>query len=178
VGVATLYRRFPTKASLVTEVFADQFEACVSVVGDALADPDPWRGFCTAIEKVCTMQATDRGFSTAFIAAFPDAVDVEQERYRAIQGFAELTRRAQATGRLRADFAQNDLALLLMANAGIITESTETALAASRRLVAYMLSAFRAEQAEPLPPPAPLDLRDVLNTPASREPTRTSDQIP
>ncbi|TMR93984.1 TetR/AcrR family transcriptional regulator [Nonomuraea basaltis] len=190
VGVATLYRRFPTKASLVTEVFADQFKACVSVVDDALADPDPWRGFCTAIEKVCTMQAADRGFSTAFIAAFPDAVDVEQERYRAIQGFAELTRRAKATGRLRADFAQDDLALLLMANGGIITESTEAALAASRRLVAYMLSAFRAEQAEPLPPPAPLDLRDVLNTPtctprpvprASRGPTGrqgTSDRIP
>ncbi|MEQ4722957.1 helix-turn-helix domain-containing protein [Nonomuraea sp. B19D2] len=167
VGVATLYRRFPTKESLVTEVFADQFEACVSVVDDALADPDPWRGFCTAVEKVCTMQAADRGFSAAFTAAFPDAVDIEQERNRAIQGFAELTRRAKATGRLRADFAQDDFALLLMANGGIITESTETAQAASRRLVAYLLSAFRAEQAEPLPPPAPLNLHDVLNPPTS-----------
>ncbi len=162
VGVATLYRRFPTKESLVTEVFADQFEACVSVIDDALADPDPWRGFCAAIEKVCTMQAVDRGFSAAFIAAFPDAVDIERERHRAIQGFAELTRRAKATGQLRADFAQDDLVLLVMANGGIITESAEVAQAASRRLVAYLLSAFRAEQAEPLPPPAPLNLRDVL----------------
>jgi hypothetical protein len=96
------------------------------------------------------------------MSAFPDAVDVEQERYRAIQGFAELTRRAKAAGRLRADFAPDDLALLLMANGGIITDSAEAAVAASRRLVAYMLSAFRAEQAEPLPPPAPLDLRNVL----------------
>ncbi|OUC99462.1 hypothetical protein [Streptosporangium minutum] len=94
-------------------------------------------------------------------------MDIEQKRYRAMQGFAELTRRAKTAGRLRADFAQDDLALLLMANGGIIAESTEAALASSRRLVAYMLSAFRAEQAEPLPPPAPLDLRDVLNTPAS-----------
>ncbi|MFI6456036.1 TetR/AcrR family transcriptional regulator [Streptosporangium amethystogenes] len=167
VGIATLYRRFPTKESLVTEVFADQFEACVSVLDDALADPDPWRGFCTAIEKVCTMQAVDRGFSAAFIAAFPDAVDIEQERDRAVQGFAELTRRAKATGRLRADFVQGDLALLLMANSGIITESTEAALAASRRLVAYLLGAFRAEQAEPLPSPSPLNLHDVLNSPTS-----------
>jgi AcrR family transcriptional regulator len=164
VGVATLYRRFPTKESLVTEVFSDQFEACVSVIDEALADPDPWRGFCTAIEKVCTMQAVDRGFSAAFITAFPDAVVIEQEQNRAIQGFAELTRRAKATGRLRADFAQDDLALLLMANGGIITESTEVAQAASRRLVAYLLSAFRAEQAEPLPPPAPLNLHDVLRS--------------
>ncbi|MDF2707989.1 MAG: TetR family transcription regulator [Nonomuraea muscovyensis] len=163
VGVATLYRRFPSKEALVTEVFADQFEACVSVVDDALADPDPWRGFRTAVERVCSMQAADRGFSAAFVAAFPDALDVERERHRAIEGFAELVRRAKATGGLRADFAQDDLALLLMANGGVITGPTETALAASRRLVAYLLSAFRAEQAEPLPPPAPLDLRAVLS---------------
>ncbi|GAA3594053.1 TetR/AcrR family transcriptional regulator [Nonomuraea rosea] len=164
VGVATLYRRFPTKESLVTEVFADQFGECVSVVDDALADPDPWRGFCAAIEKICTMQAVDRGFSTAFVAAFPDAVDIGHERDRAIRGFAELTRRAQAAGRLRADFVPDDLPLLLMANCGVITASGEAAPAASRRLAAYLLSAFRAEQAGPLPPPAPLTLHDILNS--------------
>ncbi|MGI5154372.1 TetR/AcrR family transcriptional regulator [Microbispora sp. CA-102843] len=175
VGVATLYRRFPTKEALVTEVFADQFEACVSVVDDALADPDPWRGFCTAIEKVCGMQAADRGFSTAFVAAFPDAVDIERERDRAIQGFTELTRRAKATGRLRADFSPDDLALLLMANCGVITGSAEEAQAASRRLVAYLLSAFRAGPADPLPPPARLTLHDVPNSPiaATRPVPRT-----
>ncbi|TDV40656.1 TetR/AcrR family transcriptional regulator [Actinophytocola oryzae] len=47
-GVVTLYRRFPTKEALVTEVFTDQFATCVSVVDDALADRDPWRGFSTA----------------------------------------------------------------------------------------------------------------------------------
>ncbi|MEV0703662.1 helix-turn-helix domain-containing protein [Saccharopolyspora sp. NPDC050389] len=167
VGVATLYRRFPTKQALVTEVFADQFATCVSVVHDALADPDPWHGFRTAIEKVCAMQAVDRGFSAAFIAAFPDAVDVEQEQHHAMQGFAELTRRAKATGQLRADFALGDLALLLMANGGVVAESAEASLAASRRLVAYLLSAFRATQAEPLPPPAPLSLRDFLNSATS-----------
>jgi AcrR family transcriptional regulator len=71
VGVATLYRRFPTKESLVAEVFADQFAACVSVVDEALADPDPWRGFCTLVEKVCAMQAVDRGFSAAVVASLP-----------------------------------------------------------------------------------------------------------
>jgi AcrR family transcriptional regulator len=162
VGVATLYRRFPTKESLVTEVFADQFAACVSVVDDALADPDPWHGFCSVIEKVCTMQALDRGFSAAFVAAFPHVIDVERERDNAIAGFAELIRRAKQTGQLRADFVQDDLALLLKANSGLADGSGPSALAASRRLVAYLLSAFRAENAKPLPPPAPLSLQDAL----------------
>jgi AcrR family transcriptional regulator len=159
VGVATLYRRFPTRESLVTEVFADEFEACASVVDDALTDPDPWHGFSTFLEKVCAMQAADRGFSTAFVAAFPDAVDVERQRERVIRGFTELTRRAKESGQLRADFVPDDLALLLMANGGVAAEATP---AASRRLVAYLLDAFRAEPAEPLPPPAPLSLREVL----------------
>jgi AcrR family transcriptional regulator len=161
VGVATLYRRFPTKESLVTEVFADQFTACISVVDDALADPDPWHGFCAAIEKVCAMQAADRGFSAAFTAAFPDAIKVDQERDRALRGFADLTQRAKQAGQLRADFVLDDLALLLMANGGIVTQSTEAALAASRRLVAYMVEAFHADHAKPLPPPTSLSLNDV-----------------
>jgi len=154
VGAATLYRRFPTKESLVTEVFADQFAVCVSLVDDALTDPDPWRGFCTVIRKVCDMQAVDRGFS----AAFPEA-----ERYhdRAMRSFAELTRRAKESGQLRPDFVPGDLVLLAMANSGITAEPAAT-LAASRRLVAYLLDAFRAQPNEPLPPPAPLNPRDVL----------------
>ncbi|WP_432993845.1 TetR/AcrR family transcriptional regulator [Dactylosporangium sp. CA-233914] len=161
VGVATLYRRFPTKESLVTEVFADQFAACTSLVDDALADPDPWHGFCVAVERMCAMQAVDRGFSTAVIAAFPDTADVEAGR--AVELFAELTRRAQATGRLRADFVAQDLVLIVMANGGIVADTAEAALAASRRLVAYFLAAFSSDApGPPLPPPAPLSLRDVI----------------
>src|SRR5688572_30625533 len=68
VGIATLYRRFPTKESLVREAFTEQFALCQAVIDEALTDPDPWRGFCTVIEKVCLLQASDRGFTAAFVA--------------------------------------------------------------------------------------------------------------
>ncbi|RLL68406.1 TetR/AcrR family transcriptional regulator [Streptomyces sp. Z26] len=164
VGVATLYRRFPTRDSLVTAVFSDQLEACSAVIDTALAAPDPWRGFCSVVEKVGTMQATDRGFTAAFLTAFPDAVDFERTRVRAERGFVEVVRRAKESGSLRPDFALTDLPLLLMANNGITAGSPEVARAASRRLVALLLDAFRADRAAPpvaLPPPAPLDLMDV-----------------
>ena len=168
VGVATLYRRFPTKESLVAEVFAEQLEECASVVDDALADPDPWRGFCAVIEKVCDMQAADRGFTAAFVSAFPDAIVFDEERARAERGFAELARRAKEGGQLRADFAREDLALVIMANGGIVAESAEAAVAASRRLVAYLLQTFRARPADPpgpLPPAVPLSLQHMLRPP-------------
>lgn len=162
VGVATLYRHFPTRESLITEVFSDQLSSCLSLVDDALADPDPWHGFCMAVEKLCTMQVTDRGFSAAFLTAFPNAIDFDQIRIRAEERFADVVRRAQAAGKLRRDFDRADLALILQANAGIKSDSPDTARAASRRLVAYLLQAFHTEGATPLPPPAPLALQHAI----------------
>ncbi|MFD3824331.1 TetR/AcrR family transcriptional regulator [Streptomyces sp. NPDC058625] len=165
VGAATLYRRFPTRASLVTEAFAEQLARCVTLLDEALEDPDPWHGFCSAIEKVCVMQATDRGFTAAFLSQFPDTVDYEREHTRAENGLAQLVRRAKDAGQLRDDFDPADITLLLLANSGIVGESQQVSLAASRRLVAYLLQSFRAGHAALLPPPPPLALHHIHRPP-------------
>jgi len=158
VGVATLYRRFPTKESLVAAAFAERMALCAVLVEEGLADPDPWRGFTTVLERVCAVQALDRGLTSALMTAFPDALDFATHRERALTGFLTLARRAQQAGRLRADFGVDDLTMLLMANSGLVTDSPEAAPAASRRLVAWFLQSCRAEHAEALPPPVPLGL--------------------
>jgi AcrR family transcriptional regulator len=152
VGPATLYRHFPTKQALVTEAFTDQVHACHVVVDEGLADPDPWRGFCHVIEGVCELQARDRGFTDAFAANFPGAIDLTAARERALQSMAELAGRAKSAGRLRADFVLDDLILILMANRGIQANSMEVRVAASRRFAALVLQAFRASpENAPLP---------------------------
>jgi AcrR family transcriptional regulator len=168
VGVATLYRRFPTKEALIIEVFRDQFRACAAAMDEAMADPDPWHGLTAAIEKICAMQADNRGFSTAVLATFPEAFDIETKRVHVMATIAALVERAQRSGQLRADFVPDDLMLVLMANNGIVADTPEAALAASRRLVAYLLDSFRAEHARPLPPPASVDLMNVLASSSSR----------
>ena len=159
VGVATLYRRFPTKESLVLEAFTEQFAVCQAVIDEALTDPDPWRGFRTVLEKVCLLQATDRGFTAAFVASFPDMHS--EVRERTWHGFAALVQRAKDSGQLRADFSPHDLILVLLANSGLAGVPEEVAVAASQRLVAYLLEAFRAGT-DALPPPVPLSLDLVL----------------
>ncbi|MFJ4838080.1 TetR/AcrR family transcriptional regulator [Streptomyces sp. NPDC088746] len=161
VGVATLYRRFPTRDALVTEAFAEELTHCVSVLDEGLADPDPWRGFCTVIEQVCLMQAVDRGFTQAFLTEFPGQAGFAFERTRAEERLALLVQRAKDAGGLRRDFDPSDITLLLLANCGVAVGSGEEAAAASRRLAAYLLHAFRADGATPLPPPASLGLRDI-----------------
>jgi AcrR family transcriptional regulator len=153
VGVATLFRRFPTRDDLVGAVFADKMSAYAAAVDEALAESDPWQGFSGFIERVCQMQADDRGFADVLTMTFPTAKALEEERDRTARALAVLLDRAKATGRLRGDFAHQDVPLILMANAGVVTATRDAAPEAWRRLVGYLLQSFAAEAARPLPDP-------------------------
>lgn len=155
VGPATLYRHFPTKEILATEAFADQVRACRVIVDEGLADPDPWRGFSVVIEKICELHARDRGFTDAFVSAYPRAVDLAAGREYTLGAVAELARRAKEAGHLRPDFVLDDLILMVMAHRGIQAGSRAAQLAASRRFAALVIQAFHASPGRaPLPPMA------------------------
>ena len=67
-----------------------------------------------------------------------------------------LTTRATEAGRLRLDFTPEDLPLILMANAGVITAAGSAAPDAWRRVVRLLLQALEAPARGPLPePPTP-----------------------
>ncbi|MFC7529330.1 TetR/AcrR family transcriptional regulator [Actinoplanes sp. GCM10030250] len=156
VGVGTLYRRYPTRTDLVAAAFETKMCAYADAARQALADPDPWHGFCCYVEKVCAMQAGDRGFTTVLTMTFPTAKQFEASRDQAFADFTTLIERAKAVGRLRADFATEDMPMFLMANAGVLTSIGDAAPDAWRRFVAYLLQACAAQSAQPLPdPPAP-----------------------
>ncbi|GAA2130713.1 TetR/AcrR family transcriptional regulator [Actinomadura napierensis] len=156
VGPATVYRHFPTKDMLVAEAFTDQMLAWRSILDEGLADPDPWHGFCVTVEKLCELQARDRGFITAFKSAFPRAMDFAANRSSSLTSAAELMRRAKGTGRLRPDAVLDDLILVIRANDGIRASTPPAGIAASRRFAALMIQAFQASPApSPLPPLPP-----------------------
>ncbi|OLF12616.1 TetR family transcriptional regulator [Actinophytocola xanthii] len=152
VAVATLYRHFPNRRALLAEVFDNELRTCGAVVDDALADPDAWRGFTRAVERLGVMQAVGHELHAAFAAAPPASFDVEAARHEAERKLTELVRRARATGRLRADFHVADLVLMLKAVAGVATGTAEAAPGA-RRLVAHLLRSFETTSDGPLPPP-------------------------
>ncbi|WP_243716117.1 TetR/AcrR family transcriptional regulator [Actinomadura darangshiensis] len=158
VGVATVYRHFPSKEALFTEAFAEQMATCSAVVQEGLAEPDPWRGFCLVIEKLLEMHARDQGFR-AYIEHLPQTADLAADRDRALRMLLELVRRAKEAGGLRPEIVVEDIALAMMANDGIRAESPEMRAAASRRLAALMIQSFRATPVpSPLPPAVRLPL--------------------
>src|ERR1700757_4629678 len=56
VGVGTVYRRFASKEELVDALFDDMVATIASYAEQSLADPDPWHGMTTNLEKVCEIQ--------------------------------------------------------------------------------------------------------------------------
>ena len=153
VGIATLYRRFPTRQELVAAAFEPKMRAYVSAVAAAVAETDPWSGFAGFVRAMCAMQAADAGFADVLSLSFPSSAAVDRRLRAATAGLAALIERAKEAGRLREDFVLEDLVLVLMANAGVVNVTKEHAPAAWERLVCYLLDGFRAPAASELPVP-------------------------
>jgi AcrR family transcriptional regulator len=153
VGMATLKRRFPTRADLVAGAFEEKMWVFATGARKALKDPDPWHGFCRYVTSLCAMQTSDRGFSDVLTMTFPSVARFEAARVQAYEDFSELTRRAQAAGALRRDFVPEDLVILLMASAGVVAATGTTAPRSAPRLIGYLLQSFSAPGGGELPPP-------------------------
>lgn len=151
VGIATLYRRFPTRECLVAAALTDKVSQYGRAAGDALADPDPWSGFAGFVRRICALQAGDRGLGDLLSTTLAGSEELEVLRARAQADVAELIERAKAAGRLRPDFAAEDLMLVLIANAAVARVTGPDAPDAWQRLVALFLDAFQHGGGDRLP---------------------------
>ena len=165
VGPATLYRRFPAKSLLVREVFDGELRACRQIVIDGCTDPDPWRGFCSVIERISVLNARNQGFVDAFMSTQADTGLFVTHRAELVRLLSGLASRAQAAGGLRRDFVVDDLLLVLTAGRGLTALPTSQRVPAARRFAALNIEAFRATDAVAALPPAPRLVRAVASVP-------------
>jgi AcrR family transcriptional regulator len=151
VGIATLYRRFPSRERLVAAALLEKVSQYADAASAALADPDPWAGFAGFVRRSCALQANDRGLSDLLSMTLPASEEVEQLRATVYQHVTDLAERAKAAGRLRPDFVPEDLLLVLIANAAVAHVSGPDAPRAWQRLVALFLDAFQHTGVDCLP---------------------------
>ena len=145
VGNATLYRRFPRRRDLVGAVFTETLRGVVTAAEAALADPDPWRAFAGHLTHLCELQAGDRALAELLTARMSEVDELDDLRDTAFDHLVALVDRARAAGVVRADLDHADVVLILMANAGLVERTADTAPDAWRRHLAYVLDA-RARQ--------------------------------
>jgi AcrR family transcriptional regulator len=154
VGIATLYRRFPSRVELLDAVLTDNLQAHVEAAEQALAMDHPWEGFSFYLEQTCRLQAADRGLNDVMGMRFPRATAVEAAKSRLYELVGQVVDRAQQSGQLRADLTPEDLAFLTWGNSRILPAVRAAgAPEAWRRYLGLLLDGFRADRASPLPQP-------------------------
>jgi AcrR family transcriptional regulator len=155
VGVATLYRRFPTRTDLAIEVFDRNMAAYTEAVDAALANPSAADGFRRLIFDLCALQAADPGRRALLTTAFPASSLIEQRVADTVEKMGLLVERAHAAGALRPDVGVGDVVVMLLANAGVLEATHTHAPDAWRRFAALMVDAFCTGPTTELPPPTP-----------------------
>lgn len=151
VGNATLYRRFPTRCELVAAVFVDTMRQVVEAGDRALTEQDPWTAFTQHLTFLCELQAGNRALADLLTATVTGVAELEQLRRQAFDSLRLLIDNAHASGDLRPDFGHDDVALILMASAGLI-ERTAAAPTAWLRHLGYVLDGLRAPGHTPAAP--------------------------
>jgi hypothetical protein len=109
------------------------------------------------IVATCALQATNRGLADLLASLRPLSPRVEELRARHYRAIAALFKRAVRSGKVRADASPADLAVLLIANAGLIHRTAEDAPRSSARLVALWLAGIIDPEIPVEVPPAPTD---------------------
>lgn len=159
VGVATLYRRFPTRADLAAATFERNLSRYTEAVDRALVDPDPWQGFRALVYELCQLQASDAGLRELLTMSFPASSIIEKRSGEALAKLGDLMTRAQQAGALHPGLVAGDVVVMLLANAGVVsaTSDSESAPGAEpwRRFAALIVNAFAVMPAEVLPPALP-----------------------
>ena len=146
VGPATLYRRFPTKQAVLDEVVGEELRACREIVVEGCADPDPWHGFTSVVERLTARNARTRASVDALTAASAADGTLAEHRRELLRMVSRLADRARRAGRLRADFRVDDLVLVLLAGRGLAAVGPQDRDAAARRFARLAIDAFRAER--------------------------------
>lgn len=163
VGIATLYRRFPSRQHLVAAALVEKVAKYAEAAESALAISDPWTAFTSYVHTICELQADDRGMADLMSMTLPADEHVERLRRAAHDHVSKLIDRAKAAGELRNDFVSEDLLLLLIANAAVAAVTRSRAPGSSRRLVALALDAFGRTDTPPLPaPPSSAEMASAM----------------
>ncbi len=141
VGIATLYRNFPTREELIESVYVAEVDA-VCRFGDELGDFDPWEAMVAWLRRFITYMGT----KSVLIAG----LNRESEAFGACRDALRiagepLLRRAQEAGSARDDMAIDDVLRLIIGISGVTFKTEDQ----QERVFRMALDGIRVQDAMP-----------------------------
>jgi AcrR family transcriptional regulator len=119
VGVGTVYRRFANKEELVDALFDDMVDTVDALVREAAENPDAWTGLTASLEKVCELQAFDRGLREVMLGTGRGPQREAQILERIKPAVDGLLARAKEQGALRLDVEGPDFPMIQLMVAAV-----------------------------------------------------------
>jgi AcrR family transcriptional regulator len=176
-GIATLYRRFPDRRTLVREVIRDTLQRTIQEARQATEDePDPFRALARYMHRAIDVRAA------AVIPALLSEIPFDDEEIRcaretgsaALQALADAARQA---GTLRADVTSGDIGMLIARLSRPLPGgfAPETNARLSHRHLDLVIDGLRATARQPAQLSGPaLNLADLrhLPQPGTRAPSQ------
>jgi AcrR family transcriptional regulator len=155
VNVATAYRHFANKHELAREFLQQCVNRAVTVAEEAAADPDPWAGLTSFLQRSLELIASNRALVDMLKRAY-GAEQLADLLARTSVPLEQLLARGRAAGVVRADVAATDFAPILE----MLSTITGRGLPGlPHRYIALILAGLRPGQ-DPLPGQPPTE--DVL----------------
>jgi AcrR family transcriptional regulator len=145
VGVATVFRHFPTKAELLAAVLDHMFEELERMTTDALAAPDPGSAFFALVTRLVDQAATKRAVAEA-LGETAHAIKRRGHGDGFRVAMAKLLARAQEAGTVRRDVGRDEIVAVIAA-ASRAAEHAGSNARLRKRSVAIVLDGLRPAHA-------------------------------
>ncbi|MEV6350439.1 TetR/AcrR family transcriptional regulator [Actinoplanes sp. NPDC051851] len=149
IGVATLYRHFPTRDDLVGAVLARQVDECGRQMRAAISDTDPWRGLAGIIRGFAERQIHDRALNEVLLGSGSAAAVFREQRLEHSRSLNTLVERARRAGALRAGVDADDVRAGLLGIASLRQLPPERSAAVITKLGDVILAGLRGDTRTP-----------------------------
>ena len=154
VGIAALYRRYPSTEDMLRKLSADGLNRYIAEAEAALADDrDPWTAFAAFMERI--VAADTHSLTQRLAGTFTPTEDLYRDAARAQELNVALFERAREAGAVRPGMVVDDIAWVLEMVAAIRLRDGQRTGELRARYLALLLDGLRAPGPDPLPGPPP-----------------------
>jgi AcrR family transcriptional regulator len=155
VGIAALYRRYPSKEDMLRKLSGDGLDRYIAEAEQALADDrDPWTAFAAFMERI--VAADTHSLTQRLAGTFTPTEDLYRDAARAQELNVALFERVREAGAVRPDVVVDDIAWVLEMVAAIRLRDGRRTGELRARYLALLLDGLRAQSHPPRPPALPL----------------------
>lgn len=114
VGIGTVYRHFPTKGALLTEMVRTRFQRFTEIALAAEQIEDPWEAVATLLTESSVAVEGDAGFQMAMMGVEDlEWEGIEQEKAAFAAPAERIIERAVEAGAVRPDMSVDDIPMLM-----------------------------------------------------------------